>query len=359
MAIGALIAGGAALLGGALSSKSAKDAAKTGANAELQAMAMQLAAAKENRDIGLALQAPGRQAGYTALAGLMDMAGLSRAGFAPSPTGGSDGTPSLQPGVRPSGAGGYTPDGKAYIPTKPKEFQGTDSEWSAMYQAYLANPGDFVNKGGKYFDTPAGAIGATGDPVRGLYGRSGKVWGQIMGNLRDSTTGQNAPFNTETLGVPNLAGIPAYDFKADPGYQFRQQEGMRLLENSAAARGGLLSGGFARAVTQYGQDMASQEYGNVFNRLATIAGYGQTAVQGSQNAATNTAGMIGQASGGIANAGAYRASGYIGQGNSWATTMNQLGELAGSWGGAGGVDAGTNNYLLAAGRAGVSNPQWP
>jgi len=45
--------------------------------------------------------------------------------------------------------------------------------------------------------------------------------------------------------------------------------------------------------------------------------------------------MIGQASQGIANAGAYRASGYIGQGNSWATTMNQLGELAGEWAGAG------------------------
>lgn len=83
----------------------------------------------------------------------------------------------------------------------------------------------------------------------------------------------------------------------DPGYGFRLAEGMKALERSAAARGGLLSGGTGRALQRYGQEMASQEYGNAFgralteynaarareaeeyNRLAGLAGIGGTASQ--------------------------------------------------------------------------------
>lgn len=54
----------------------------------------------------------------------------------------------------------------------------------------------------------------------------------------------------------------------DPGYQFRLREGQRALESSAAARGGLLSGGFARGLTRYAQDAASQEFQNAFGRAA-------------------------------------------------------------------------------------------
>ena len=58
----------------------------------------------------------------------------------------------------------------------------------------------------------------------------------------------------------------AADMMQDPGYQFRLQQGQQALERSAAARGGLLSGGFARGAQEYGQNMASQEYGNVYQR---------------------------------------------------------------------------------------------
>ncbi len=56
------------------------------------------------------------------------------------------------------------------------------------------------------------------------------------------------------------------DFEQDPGYAFRQAEGMRALERSASARGNLLSGGTLRGIQRFGQDLASQEYGNAFNR---------------------------------------------------------------------------------------------
>ena len=77
-------------------------------------------------------------------------------------------------------------------------------------------------------------------------------------------------------------------FQQDPGYAFRMSEGMKGLERSAAARGGLLSGGTLKGIQRYGQDMASQEYQNAFNRygvererrlnpLQSLAGVGQTA----------------------------------------------------------------------------------
>ena len=52
----------------------------------------------------------------------------------------------------------------------------------------------------------------------------------------------------------------------DPGYQFRLQQGQKALETSAAARGGLLSGGTLKGIQDYAQGLASQEYGNVYAR---------------------------------------------------------------------------------------------
>lgn len=58
------------------------------------------------------------------------------------------------------------------------------------------------------------------------------------------------------------------DAMAEPGYQFRLGEGERALEHSAAAKGVLNTGGTLKDVLQYGQDFASNEYGNVYNRAA-------------------------------------------------------------------------------------------
>lgn len=73
---------------------------------------------------------------------------------------------------------------------------------------------------------------------------------------------QNAP----GLGINELAA-QRFNFEADPGYAFRMSEGLKGLERSAAARGGLLSGGAGKALQRYGQGLASQEYGNAFDRF--------------------------------------------------------------------------------------------
>lgn len=63
----------------------------------------------------------------------------------------------------------------------------------------------------------------------------------------------------------------------DPSYKWRLQQGTEALENSAAARGGLLSGNTGRALQEYGQNSASQEYGAQFQRWMEQLGLGQNA----------------------------------------------------------------------------------
>lgn len=55
----------------------------------------------------------------------------------------------------------------------------------------------------------------------------------------------------------------------DPGYGFRFSEGQKAVERQAAARNGLISGAALKASQRFGQDMASQEYQNAFNRYQT------------------------------------------------------------------------------------------
>lgn len=59
---------------------------------------------------------------------------------------------------------------------------------------------------------------------------------------------------------------PEFKFKPDEGYAFRALEGQRAIESSAAARGMGLSGSTQRALTQYSQNLAAQEYNNAWNR---------------------------------------------------------------------------------------------
>lgn len=130
------------------------------------------------------------------------------------------------------------------------------------------------------------------------------------------------------------------DFTRDPGYQFRQQEGQRGVENSAAARGGILSGGALKAISRYNQDFASGEYGAAYgrfnndqttryNRLAGIAGTGQTATNSGIAAGNNLTNQLQEGANNISSninaAGNARASQYAGTGNAIAGAANNVG----------------------------------
>ncbi|MGI4846165.1 MAG: hypothetical protein ACRYF7_22985 [Janthinobacterium lividum] len=124
------------------------------------------------------------------------------------------------------------------------------------------------------------------------------------------------------------------EFQADPGYQFRMDQGQQALERSAAARGGLLSGAALKDTARFTQGLASQEYQSAFDRfqsnranklnpLLSLAGSAQTASgalgAAGQNMANSTGNALGNyasiAGQNITGAGNARASGYIGTAN--------------------------------------------
>ena len=121
------------------------------------------------------------------------------------------------------------------------------------------------------------------------------------------------------------------DFTADPGYNFRMGEGMKALERQAAARGGLISGGALKAAQRYGQDFASNEFTNAFNRFQTnranqlqplqsLMGAGQTATNTMGTAAANYGSNAGNL---MTSGGAARASGYVGGANALTSGLGQ------------------------------------
>ena len=137
-------------------------------------------------------------------------------------------------------------------------------------------------------------------------------------------TSQNRLMDYMGLGKdPTAEGFGKYsrdfdesDFQADPGYRFRLKEGLKELDRKAAMHGGSLGGNALRAGQEYGQNMASNEYQNAFNRyqinrsnqlqpLQSLMGAGQTA----SNTLTDASGTA------IRGAADARASGYIGVGN--------------------------------------------
>ena len=114
----------------------------------------------------------------------------------------------------------------------------------------------------------------------------------------------------------------------DPGYGFRLSEGMKALERGAAARGGLLSGNMLRGAQRYGQDLASQEFGQAYNRLAQLANVGPAAAGvmntlGQQYAtgAGNIYGAMGQTAG----------QAQLQRGSIYGNMLNRLGGLAGEY----------------------------
>ena len=138
------------------------------------------------------------------------------------------------------------------------------------------------------------------------------------------------------LGDPNAGGAPgttygsltrpftADDLKTNlaPNYEFMKQQGLMSTANLLNSQGGL-GGNTLRGITDYAENYAGNAYQNafsnyqtnqtnIFNRLSTIAGYGQTAnTQGVQTTAALAPGI----SQSIQGAGAAEAAGRVGVAN--------------------------------------------
>lgn len=131
----------------------------------------------------------------------------------------------------------------------------------------------------------------------------------------DRTFGNEA----DARAYAGTQGTPYGGYTKTPGYDFRLQEGINALDASAASRGGLFSGAAGKALTQYGQDYATNEYGNYLARLSSLAGSGQAAAGNSANAGANFASNANNA---FANMGNAQAAGWIGGTNAVQGALN-------------------------------------
>jgi len=162
------------------------------------------------------------------------------------------------------------------------------------------------------------AAGMSADAIKYAADKSAKVqWDMYTQSREDQmpwmTAGKQALGQLQT----KIAKGPG-EFTKDPGYQFRLDEGNKNVMSQAAATGNTQSGRTLKALEEYGQNYASNEYDKFINRyyqsltpLQSLAGLGQ-------NTATNMANNATQTGNSIANI-------YTNQGNQLANVSQQTG----------------------------------
>jgi hypothetical protein len=147
-------------------------------------------------------------------------------------------------------------------------------------------------------------------------------------------TGVNALADYGTASQYTPFGME--QFQADPGYQFRMSEGLKALERSAASRGILQSGGTLKDITRFGQDAASQEYQNAFQRYLTERraklepleyriGLGQNAAS---NQGVNIGSTAENVGGLMTSLGDIRSAGIMGQSNAYNNMLSDISGIA-------------------------------
>jgi hypothetical protein len=207
---------------------------------------------------------------------------------------------------------------------------------SASNQAFLANQHQgIVNRSDASPWTSAGreAVGELG----GLLGWgsltnpgvNASLWtfgGDPTGTQRASSTAKYNLFTNQMYGDRPQVSMT---FQEDPGYAWRTSEGNKALDRSASAKGAMYSGGQMKALTNYNQNAASNEYGNWWTRanqdygnrvqqannyinlLSGISGQGanmQSGVNSANSGLTQGGGSMLMAGGNAASAGAQNAN---------------------------------------------------
>lgn len=110
---------------------------------------------------------------------------------------------------------------------------------------------------------------------------------------RDASLGYYQPYAEGGANAFARAGqmqTPGFEYSpSDPSYAWRFGEGVNAIDRSAAARGGIGSGGTLKALSRFGQGLASTEFAADFDRNNQLAKYGFNAAQGMTGAQDNYA----------------------------------------------------------------------
>ncbi len=299
--------------GGIMQSNAARDAARMQSDSASRAMDQERAMYEQSR----ADLAPYRETGYTALKDIERMKPFLTGRF---------GQPyQSQAGYRlPTTMGPPAASGAAM----PSNYQ----EARAAFQKQL----DEQNAQDPFGSPRAAVIGSDQFGQQFGYASDADAFNKFYNQNYGAPTSDMAADGTQMMPISG-PGSPFEEY-LDPSMAFRMKFGTQATERLANIGGGAISGNTMRALTDYGQNLASTEYGNAFNRfqtergniyntLANIAGMGQGAVNTGVNAGQNfAAGQTGL----ITGQAAANAAGAVGSANA----------LAGGFGGA------TNAYLL-------------
>lgn len=194
--------------------------------------------------------------------------------------------------------------------------------------------GDVADAAGDLFDGLTGNSANEDARKEQQYGSQ-----RAQGALRDAYNVQKEDWKPwQAAGVKALAGLedPNFmkDFQGDPGYQFRLSEGEKAINNAASARGMGNSGATLKALTRFGQDFASNEYNNAYNRnykrLSDLTNLGQRATVGLADAHQNF--------------GTNMANSYTGYGNAMASSqIAQANRMSNLW--EQGIRGGASAYM--------------
>lgn len=198
-------------------------------------------------------------------------------------------------------------------------------------------------------------------------GQQQQTTNQITGELSPFlNTGQNATASLNSLLSPGGALTKGWDqtFQAPtaaqaagtPGYQFELQQGENALQNSAAARGGLLSTGTAKNLNDYAQGTAASHYNDTYNQALQTYGTNYSTATNNQQmlynmlyGASGQGLSAGQSLGGLQQAGAQGQSNiYQNTGQQVGNNLNLVGQEA-----AGGI-VGGNNALVGGIQGGLN-----
>jgi hypothetical protein len=164
------------------------------------------------------------------------------------------------------------------------------------------------------------------------------------------------PYNYQIGQAPN----DQFKFQTDPGYQFRMQQGANSLNSGAAAAGGQLSGATQKALQRYGQNFASNEYGNAYDRYNKNRAFNQGQYEfgttaGMSNAMNQYTARNQQAQNqytaqsGLANMG-------VNAGNYLSNLASNYGQnMAGQWGNMGNAQAAGYMGVGQAAQTGINN----
>lgn len=273
-----------ALAGAALSAAAGAYGSNRAASAQEDAAKRQADTAYRNMLAQLQLQEPQRNLGYQALGDLSAMYGYSQAPYTS--------IPQLQNQLTKLGAG----EVKAAL------------------------------RGGATFEQLQG-MGTLGDVSGKQYKRLSRyLTPEQIQVLRTGPSQAAAAPAAPTAGATGQAGDMSRFF-ASPDYEFRRSEGLRGIEQGAAARGGALSGNALRATSAFNSNLASQEYGNYMSRLMQMAGLGSAATNNSGNAVSGYGNSL---MGSQQQMGDARASGVLGMTNSLMGGINDFASWYGS-----------------------------